>query len=105
SPMFQILVAKQIPYTYHRADNYITIGSNTYYCFGAVNEASQDVLQGLTAAGSLLDEVALMPESFIKQSIGRCSEPGSKMWWNCNPKGPNHPVKKEYIDKADELGI
>lgn len=105
SPMFQILVAKQIPYTYHRADNYITIGSNTYYCFGAANEASQDVLQGLTAAGSLLDEVALMPESFVDQSIGRCSEAGSKMWWNCNPKGPNHPIKTEYIDKADELGI
>ena len=40
SPMFQILIAKQIPYTYHRADNYMTIGSNTYYCFGAANEAS-----------------------------------------------------------------
>lgn len=109
-PMFQILTAKGIDYDYHRSENYIVIGTNTYYCFGANNEASQDVLQGLTAAGAFLDEAALMPRSFVEQAIGRCSladdegEPG-KVWMNCNPGGPYHYLKTEYIDKRREKKI
>ena len=104
-PMFQILAAKGIAYRYHRSEHYIEIGSNTYYCFGANNEASQDVLQGLTAAGALLDEVALFPQSFVEQAIGRCSVEGAKLWLNCNPESPYHNIKAEYIDKAKEKRI
>lgn len=104
-PMFQILDAKGIPYHYHRSEHYVQIGTNTYYCFGANNEASQDVLQGLTAAGAYGDEAALFPESFVEQMIGRCSVEGSKVWLNCNPEGPFHYLKREYIDKAEEKRI
>ncbi|NLW90003.1 MAG: PBSX family phage terminase large subunit [Syntrophomonadaceae bacterium] len=106
-PMFQILAAKAIPYRYIRSgsDARVEIGSNTYYLFGANNEASQDVLQGLTAAGALADEAALFPESFIEQMIGRCSVEGSKIWLNCNPEGPFHYIKTEYIDKAAEKKV
>lgn len=104
-PMFQILDAKGIPYHYHRSEHYVQIGTNTYYCFGANNEASQDVLQGLTAAGAYGDEAALFPESFVEQMIGRCSVDGSKVWLNCNPEGPFHYLKREYIDKAEEKRI
>lgn len=104
-PMFQILNAKGIPYRHHRSEHYIEIGTNTYYCFGANNEASQDVLQGLTAAGAYADEAALFPESFIEQMIGRCSVEGSKIWMNCNPEGPFHYIKTEYIDKAKEKRV
>lgn len=104
-PMFQILNAKGIPYFYHRSEHYISIGSNIYYCFGANNESSQDVLQGLTAAGAYADEVALFPQSFVDQMVGRCSVEGSKIFMNCNPAGPYHWFKLEYIDKADEKRI
>jgi PBSX family phage terminase large subunit len=104
-PMFQILAAKGIAYRYHRSENYVMIGSNTYFCFGASTEASQDVLQGLTAAGAYMDEVALFPRSFVEQAIGRCSVEGSKVWMNCNPDGPYHYIKQEYIDKAEEKHI
>ena len=104
-PMFQILAAKGIPYQYNRSENFIVIGNNTYYCFGANNEASQDVLQGLTAAGAYADEVALFPRSFVEQMIGRCSVEGSKIWMNCNPEGPYHFIKTDYIDKAEEKKI
>ena len=56
-----------------RSENFIEIGSNTYYMYGANTEASQDALQGLTAAGAYADEAALFPRSFIEQMIGRCS--------------------------------
>lgn len=59
-------------------DNSIEIGDNVYYLYEANNEASQDKLQGLTAAGAYLDEAALMPESFVVQAIGRCSVAGAK---------------------------
>lgn len=104
-PMFQILGAWGIPYDYNRSENFIVIGRNTYYCFGANNEASQDVLQGLTAAGALADEVALFPQSFVDQMIGRCSVESSKIFMNCNPRGPYHFMKLEFIDKADEKRI
>lgn len=104
-PMFQILTAWGWGYSYNRSENYITIGSNIYYCFGANNEASQDVLQGLTAAGYLADEIALFPQSFVDQMIGRCSVEGSKGFANCNPRGPYHYFKTEYIDKAKDKHI
>lgn len=105
NPMLQILTAKGISYNYNRSENFITVGSNTYYCFGASNEASQDTLQGLTAAGALADEVALFPRSFVEQMIGRCSVEGAKLWLNCNPESPYHFVKAELIDKAEQKHI
>jgi PBSX family phage terminase large subunit len=104
-PMQQILAAWGWQYQYNRSENYLVIGSNTYYLFGANNEASQDVLQGLTAAGALADEVALFPQSFVDQMIGRCSADGAKIFMNCNPRGPYHFLKVEYIDKAVEKRI
>lgn len=104
-PMQQILDAWGWNYTYNRSENFITISSNTYYLFGANNEASQDVLQGLTSAGALADEVALFPQSFIDQMIGRCSVDGAKIFMNCNPKGPYHFIKTEFIDKSEEKRI
>lgn len=104
-PMFAILTTKGIGYSYNRSENYIEIGSNTYYCFGANNEASQDVLQGLTAAGGLSDEAALFPQSFLEQMQARCSVSGAKLWYNCNPENPRHHLKTELIDKNIEKHI
>ncbi len=103
TPMFEILAAKGIDYTYIRSeDPRIEIGSNTYYLFGAVHDKSQDVLQGMTAAGCYADEVALFPQSFVEQMIARCSVEGSKIWMNCNPDSPYHYFKTEYLEKAVE---
>lgn len=104
-PMQQILAAWGWQYQYNRSENYLVIGTNTYYLFGANNEASQDVLQGLTAAGALADEVALFPQSFVDQMIGRCSVDGAKIFMNCNPRGPYHFMKVEFIDKSFEKQI
>lgn len=102
NPLCQILRALGIEFTYNRSEHWLEFGGNTYYCFGANNEASQDVVQGLTAAGCYLDEVALMPWSFIDQAIARCSVEDAKFWFNCNPESPYHEVKLELIDKAEQ---
>lgn len=90
--------------TDHRADNLLTIRKdgkeNYFYIFGGKDERSQDLIQGITLAGVFFDEVALMPESFVNQATGRCSVKGSKFWFNCNPDGPYHWFKQNWIDKS-----
>lgn len=90
----------------HRADNLVEISrgdtTNYFYIFGGKDERSQDLIQGITLAGVFFDEVALMPESFVNQATGRCSVAGSKFWFNCNPDGPYHWFKLNWLDKAAE---
>lgn len=87
-----------------RADSYVEISkggvTNRFYIFGGKDESSQTLVQGVTLAGVFLDEVALMPESFVNQATGRCSETGSKHWFNCNPDGPYHWFKLGWLEKA-----
>lgn len=93
----------------HRSENYMTIiyedVENEFYLFGGKDEGSQDLIQGITLAGVFFDEVALMPESFVNQATGRCSVDGSKYWFNCNPEGPEHYIKTEWIDKRTEKNL
>ena len=98
-PMLQMLEAWGWPYEYIRSgtDARLEIGTNTYYLYGANTEAAQDALQGLTAAGAYLDEAALFPKSFVDQAIARCSVDGWKFWMNCNPAGPHHFIREEYL--------
>lgn len=77
--------------------------TNTFYVFGGKDESSYTLIQGITLAGVLLDEVALMPQSFVDQATARCSVEGSKFWFNCNPNGgPEHWFCKEWIGKPDK---
>lgn len=73
--------------------------TNYFFIFGGKDEGSQDLVQGITAAGAFFDEVALMPESFVNQATARCSVEGSTWWFNCNPAGPTHWFKVNWIDK------
>ena len=76
--------------------------TNTFFLFGGKDESSYTLIQGITLAGVLLDEVALMPRSFVEQACARCSVAGSKLWFNCNPAGPEHWFYKEWILKLKE---
>lgn len=82
----------------------ITIGKNTnrFYFFGGKDESSYQLIQGLTLAGVLFDEAALMPRSFVEQAIARCSVSDSKFWFNCNPDKPHHWFNVEWIDEKGE---
>lgn len=86
---------------YRRSDNIIQVSRkgkiNYFYVFGGKDESSQDLIQGMTLAGVLFDEVALMPESFVLQATARCSVTGSKFWFNCNPENPHHWFYENWI--------
>ena len=75
---------------------------NRYHLFGGRDEASAALIQGITLSGVLLDEVALMPRSFVEQALARCSVEGSRFWFNCNPEHPRHWFYTEWIQKSEE---
>lgn len=91
---------------YNRGDHVITARrgnvENRFYLFGGRDESSYTLIQGITLAGVMLDEVALMPRSFVEQALARCSVEGAKFWFNCNPENPRHWFREEWILKAPE---
>ena len=91
-----------------RADNKIIVSDgcgheNTYVLFGGRDESSYKIVQGITLAGALMDEVALMPRSFVDQVCARCSVKDSKLWFNCNPDGPEHWFYKTWVERCKEM--
>ena len=77
---------------------------NQFLLFGGKDASSAALIQGSTLAGLLLDETALMPRAFVEQAAARCSVRGSRLWFNCNPEGPEHWFYKEWIEKAESRG-
>ncbi|MFR8281804.1 MAG: PBSX family phage terminase large subunit [Evtepia gabavorous] len=76
--------------------------TNWFEVFGGKDESSAALIQGRTLAGVLLDEVALMPRSFVEQALARCSVDGNKKWFSCNPESPQHWFYLEWIKKHDK---
>ena len=77
---------------------------NQFLLFGGKDASSAALIQGSTLAGLLLDKTALMPRAFVEQAVARCSVRGSRLWFNCNPEGPEHWFYKEWIEKAESRG-
>lgn len=92
-----------------RSDNTMTVWGfghvNAFYLFGGKDESSYTLIQGMTLAGVLFDEVALMPRSFVEQALARCSVSGSRYWFNCNPEGSSHWFYREWILKAEAHNV
>jgi PBSX family phage terminase large subunit len=101
-------VPEDLEITERRGENMLVVSDgcgheNKYYLFGGKDESSYALVQGITLAGALLDEVVLMPQSFVEQVIARCSVAGSKLWFNCNPGGPEHWFNKNWVLKSKEM--
>ena len=100
---------ESLPYTmtYKVSTKVLTVrcGSkeNYFYIFGGKDESSYMLIQGITLAGVLFDEVALMPRSFVEQALSRAiSFEHPKYWFNCNPESPNHYFYKEWLENPKE---
>ena len=98
-----------LPYTmsYKLSTKVLTVRCGTkenyFYIFGGKDESSYMLIQGITLAGVLFDEVALMPRSFVEQALSRAiSFEHPKYWFNCNPESPNHYFYKEWIEKPKD---
>lgn len=92
---------------YKRGDHVLTVKAkdrtNRFNVFGANNEKAYEAVQGLTAAGALIDEVALCNERAFNTAIGRLSVDGAKTFFSTNPSYPLHWFNQDWILKAEEL--
>lgn len=106
TPLLPLLAREGFCCRMKASDNLLELSfagrSNRFYLFGGRDEGSAALIQGMTLAGVLFDEVALMPRSFVEQALARCSVEGSKFWFNCNPEYPGHWFYREWIQKAGE---
>ena len=73
-PMLILLREVGFSVTEKRAGGYVEIGFgrhiNRFYYFGGRDESAAALIQGMTLAGVLLDETALMPRSFVELGSG-----------------------------------
>lgn len=74
---------------------------NQFMIFGADSKRAFEKIQGLTAAGCLIDEVAICDQQAVNMALSRCSVTGSRYWFNCNPDNPNHWFYKDWILNAE----
>lgn len=102
-PLMQIRsVCTRYSVVYTRSISLLTVSrgskKNFFYIFGGKDESSYMLIQGITLAGVLFDEVALMPRSFVEQAITRTlSVDSAKLWFNCNPETPSHWFYQEWV--------
>lgn len=94
---------------WRRSDKLLVVSKgdkqNVFEIFGGKDESSFMLIQGRTLAGVLLDEVALMPRSFVEQAMARCSVAGARFWFSCNPGSPNHWFYQEWIKDPKEHNV
>ena len=65
---------------------------------------SAEKVFGMTLAGAFCDEFPKQPEDFVAVIHGRCSVPGARIVMTCNPEGPLHWAKTDWVDKAEANG-
>jgi PBSX family phage terminase large subunit len=79
-----------------------SFNGRVFFGLGAHNENAENNVRGLTLAYILSDEVATYPESVTDMMLSRLSLEGSLADLTCNPAGPNHYLKKTFIDPYEE---
>ena len=75
-------------------------GRNLYFV-GAPDVSAVTTIQGSTLAMAYVDEATCIPEAFWKMLETRLSVKAAQLFATCNPEGPAHWLKKEYIDRKD----
>lgn len=82
-----------------------TLFGHKIYLEGANDVRSESKIRGMTLQGAYIDEVTLVERDFFMMLLSRLSEPNAKLFGSTNPDSPNHWLKKDYIDRVDELDM
>ena len=81
--------------------NKTTLYGRDLYFVGAPDVSAVTTIQGSTLAMAYVDEATCIPEPFWKMLETRLSVPGARLFATCNPEGPAHWLKKQYIDRQN----
>lgn len=92
------------PYiTYRQGANTATILGKRVNIIGANDNRAADRIRGMTVAAAYMDEVTVVPENFFSMLLSRMSPDGAILIGTTNPDSPNHWLKKNYLDRLDDL--
>ena len=97
-PMMELAKGLNVDCHFRPHKSWLRIGRQIYHCRGAENAASAAAIQGLTIMASCLDEITLFPKGFFEMALSRLTFEDSKAWCSCNPEGPTHYIKTDYLD-------
>jgi PBSX family phage terminase large subunit len=75
------------------------------YLVGANDERAEQKIRGMSLYAAYLDEATLCPESFFQMLLSRLSDPNSILIATTNPDSPAHYIKKNFIDRAQEVSL
>ncbi len=90
---------------YYSGKRQLHMEGRVIYCIGANDERSESKIRGPTFSGAYVDEATLIPESFFKMLLSRLSRPGSRLLATTNPDSPFHWLKRDFIDRQEELDL
>ncbi len=73
------------------------------HIIGANDKQAADKIRGMTVALCYVDEITVLPESAFKMMLSRLTAPGAMLLGTTNPDSPGHWLKRDYLDRLDEL--
>lgn len=74
-------------------------------CFGHSKKNDLGRIRGMTSWGAYINEGTMANEEVFNEIKSRCSATGARILIDTNPDNPEHWLKVNYIDKADENTI
>ena len=83
----------------------LNIYGRKVYVIGASDARAEGRILGATYAGALVDEATLLPENVWRTLLDRLSVDGARLFATTNPDSPYHWLKKDFIDRQNELDI
>lgn len=99
----QDMIGKSVQYSIGKGE--VRLYNRTMYVVGANDDRAEAKIRGSEFAGALIDEVSLLPENFFKMLLSRLSIDGAQLFASTNPDSPYHWIKRDFIDRQDELDI
>jgi PBSX family phage terminase large subunit len=83
----------------------LNIFGRKIYAVSANDARAEAKIRGSTFVGAYVDEMTLIPETFVKMLLSRLSMDGAKLFGTTNPDSPYHWLKRDFIDRAGELDL
>jgi PBSX family phage terminase large subunit len=100
---------KSLNIHYYSGKRRLLLEGRMIHCVGASDERAEGKIRGPTFSGAYVDECTLIPESFFKMLTSRLShkigENPKQLIGTTNPDSPFHWLKRDYIDRSDELDL
>jgi len=83
----------------------LRLWNHVIHLIGANDERSEGKIRGASVRKAYGDEITLWPESFFKMLDSRLSFDESQFFGTTNPGPRNHYLKRDYLDREDELDL